>query len=87
MTPLTPPFVYKARFVELAALLAIFLLAAHLRLANLGHNPGWYADKGNHLNIAQKSVGLLYWVVRSMQVGKNQLVPKTICRTWSNESV
>lgn len=34
-------------------LLLVLGLAAYLRLANVGHNPGWYSDEGTHLDIAR----------------------------------
>jgi 4-amino-4-deoxy-L-arabinose transferase-like glycosyltransferase len=38
---------------EALAVIAILLLAAYLRLVNVGHNPGWYTDEGTHLDIAR----------------------------------
>lgn len=35
-------------------LLSIFMLAAYLRLAHVGQNPGWYTDEATHLLIAQQ---------------------------------
>jgi hypothetical protein len=41
------------RLLELGSLICILVLAAFLRLAYVTDNPGWYADEGTHLNIAQ----------------------------------
>lgn len=38
---------------EWGLLLLILGLAAYLRLATVGHNPGWYSDEGTHLDIAR----------------------------------
>jgi 4-amino-4-deoxy-L-arabinose transferase-like glycosyltransferase len=42
----------RRRLLEILSLLAILVLAAYLRLANLQDNPGWYTDEATHLNIA-----------------------------------
>jgi 4-amino-4-deoxy-L-arabinose transferase-like glycosyltransferase len=43
----------RSRWLELLAVALILILAAHLRLANVAHNPGWYTDEGTHLDIAR----------------------------------
>lgn len=43
----------RQRLFELAALLLILILAAHLRLANVATNPAWYTDEGTHLDITR----------------------------------
>lgn len=42
----------KWKWLAGVALLLILLLAAWLRLANVGDNPGWFSDEGTHLAIA-----------------------------------
>ena len=38
--------------MEAGLLGGVVLVAAYVRLVNLGHNPGWFADEGTHLEIA-----------------------------------
>ncbi len=45
--------VKQPHLLEAIVLLLILALAATLRLANIADNPGWYADEGTHLDIAQ----------------------------------
>ncbi len=71
MTPSHIPPKYSKRLFELLALLAILTLAAFLRLANLGDNPGWYADEGTHLSIAQN---LLRGRIQYMAIGQSTLL-------------
>ena len=44
---------HDRRPLTLLALVAILLLAAYLRLANVATNPAWYTDEGTHLDIAR----------------------------------
>lgn len=41
------------RVAEITALVLILILAAYLRLTNVGDNPGWYTDEATHVDIAR----------------------------------
>jgi hypothetical protein len=43
----------KQHILELLQVGLILALATYLRLANVADNPGWYADEGTHMEIAQ----------------------------------
>ena len=45
---------FSKRFLARGLLLVPMGLAAYLRLANIGLNPGWYTDEATHLLIAQQ---------------------------------
>jgi len=59
------------RRLEIAALLLILALAAYLRLANRADNPGWYADEGTHLDIAQN---LLHGRIQYLAISRSTLL-------------
>jgi 4-amino-4-deoxy-L-arabinose transferase-like glycosyltransferase len=41
------------RAAEITALILILIVAAYLRLTNVGENPGWYTDEATHVDIAR----------------------------------
>jgi len=42
----------RQTLVSFFILLVLVAISAYLRYVNLGHNPGWDADEGYHLNVA-----------------------------------
>ncbi len=56
---------------EIIAITAILGLAAFLRLANVGDNPGFYSDEGTAINIAQN---LMQGKVQYLAIGQSTLL-------------
>jgi hypothetical protein len=57
--------------LQTIVLLAIFTLAAYLRLAHLDANPKWYTDEGSNLIVAEN---LLHGRLEYMAIGQSTLV-------------
>lgn len=57
--------------LEVAALLAILMIGAQLRLANVAENPAWYSDEATHIDIAHH---LMQGRVRYMAVQDSTLL-------------